>query len=212
MDAHHFLVDALRAARPDDSVLSEEGRDDRRRLNATRTWIIDPLDGSHDYSSGSPDWAVHVGLVVDGRPVAGSVAIPDHDTVDTTDDFAGPGSISIHDPHDPGRTEPVIIASRTQARWGFAVAEMLGGEALIAGSAGVKAMAVVQGRADVYLHPSGLYEWDACAPAAVAEAAGLTVCDIDGDPIDYNKPNPIVRGYIVARPRFLQPVLQVLHR
>lgn len=92
------------------------------------------------------------------------------------------------------------------------MAEMLGGEAIIAGSAGVKAMAVVRGRADVYLHPSGLYEWDACAPAAVAEAAGLTVCDIDGDPIDYNKSHPIVRGYIVARPRFLEPVLEILHR
>jgi 3'(2'), 5'-bisphosphate nucleotidase len=212
MAAHHFLMDRLAEARPDDAVLSEEGRDTRSRLDADRVWIVDPLDGSHDYSSGhSPDFAVHVGLVVDREPVAGAVSLPDADQVFATDGFLGPTGLSIHDPNDPGRTEPVIIASRMQARWGVAIAEMLGGSALIAGSAGVKAMAVVRGEADVYVHPSGMYEWDACAPAAVAAAAGLEVCDIDGNPLEYNKDYPAIRGLIVARSRFLQPVLDTLH-
>ncbi len=202
MEAHHLLLDRLAEARPDDAVLSEEGRDDRIRLTADRVWIIDPLDGSHDFSGYSSDYAVHVALVEDGRPTAAAVSIPELGVVHATDDPMA---------DDPERSAPVVIAGRTQARWAMAVAHVLGGEALVAGSAGVKAMAVVRGEADVYLHPSGLYEWDACAPAAVAEAAGLAVVDVDGGPIDYNKDYPIVRGFIVARPRFLQPVLNTLH-
>ncbi len=201
MQAHHFLLDRLAKARPDDAVLSEEGQDDRSRLQSERTWIIDPLDGSHDFSGYSSDYAVHVALVVDGRPTAAAVSVPEIDRVFATDD---------PEPDDPGRTEPVIISGRTQARWAMAVAHVLGGEALIAGSAGVKAMAIIRGAADVYLHPSGLYEWDACAPAAVAEAAGLVAVDIDGQPLDYNKDYPIVRGFVIARPRFLEPVLKTL--
>ena len=60
MAAHHLLLDRLAEARPDDAVLSEEGRDDRARLAAERVWIIDPLDGSHDFSGYSADYAVHV--------------------------------------------------------------------------------------------------------------------------------------------------------
>ncbi len=203
MAAHHYLMDRLAEARPDDAVLSEEGRDDRARLDAERVWIIDPLDGSHDYSSGhSKDYAVHVALVSDGQPVAAAVSVPEIDEVFATDDSF---------PEEPYRVKPIIIASRAQARWGVAIAEVLGGSALIAGSAGVKAMAVVRGDADVYIHPSGLYEWDACAPAAVAEAAGLEVCSIDGDPLDYNKDYPVIRGFIIARSRFLEPVLDALH-
>lgn len=211
MAAHHYLMDRLAEARPNDAVLSEEGRDNRDRLAAERVWIVDPLDGSHDYSSGhSQDYAVHVALVVDGKPVAGAVSIPEIDEVFATDDFQGPGNISIHDPNDPGRTEPVIIASRTQARWGIAIAEVLGGSAIIAGSAGVKAMAVVRGDADAYVHPSGMYEWDSCAPEAVAAAAGLEICDLSGNSLEYNKDYPVVRGFIIARSRFLEPVLNTL--
>ena len=201
MEAHHLLLDRLAQARPDDAVLSEEGRDDRSRLGSTRTWIIDPLDGSHDFSGYSSDYAVHVALVVDGTPTAAAVSVPEIGQVFATDDPR---------PDDPARLNPIIIAGRTQARWAMAVAHVLDGEALVAGSAGVKAMAIVRGQADVYLHPSGLYEWDACAPAAVAEAAGMVAVDIDGQPLQYNKDYPIVRGFVVARPRFLEPVLDTL--
>ncbi|MEM7323377.1 MAG: inositol monophosphatase family protein [Actinomycetota bacterium] len=202
MAAHHLLMDRLTEARPDDAVLSEEGRDNRNRLTADRTWIVDPLDGSYDYSSvSSRDYAVHVALVSDGQPIAGAVSLPAIGEVYATD---------TAEAKDPERTAPVIISGRSVARWGMAIASVLGGSAIIAGSAGVKAMAVVSGEADVYLHPSGLYEWDACAPGAVATAAGLEVCDLEGRPIEYNKDYPVVRGLIVARPRFLGPVLDAL--
>jgi 3'(2'), 5'-bisphosphate nucleotidase len=202
MEAHHLLVDRLAELRPADAVLSEEGRDDRSRLDSDRTWIIDPLDGSHDFSGYSHDYAVHVALVVDGQPAAAAVSVPEIGRVFATDDDP---------PDDPGRDAPIIVAGRSQARWAMAVAHVLGGDAMVAGSAGVKAMAVVRGDADVYLHPSGLYEWDACAPAAVAEAAGMVACDLDGRGLTYNKDYPIVRGFVVARPRFVEPVLSTLH-
>lgn len=204
MAAHHLLVDRLAEARPDDAVLSEEGRDSRERLSAARVWIVDPLDGSYDYSSiSSQDYAVHVALVSAGQPIAAAVSVPEIGEVFATDTVGQQAD-------DPGRTEPTIISGRSVARWGMAIAHVLGGSAMVAGSAGVKAMAVVRGDADVYLHPSGLYEWDACAPGAVAEAAGLTACDLDGKPIDYNKDYPVVRGFIIARDRFVDPVLGAL--
>lgn len=198
---HELLMDQLRQARPGDAVLSEEGVDDRRRLQADRVWIVDPLDGSYDFSSGSPHYAVHVALVSGGKPLAAAVAVPEIDQVFVTGD--GPAE-------DPGREEPVIVTGRSQARWAMMLAHALGGTAVTAGSAGVKAAAVVQGTADVYLHPSGLYEWDSCAPAAVAEAAGLVACDLEGEPLTFNKSRPVTPGLLIARRRFVEPVLSAL--
>jgi 3'(2'), 5'-bisphosphate nucleotidase len=196
--AHELLMDRLGRSRPDDAVLSEEGRDSRSRLAADRVWIVDPLDGSHDFSGQSPDYAVHVALVAGGRPIAAAVSVPEADRVFATDDEL---------PGDPGRDQPVLVSGRSQAGLARAVADRVGGQALVAGSAGVKAMAVVDGTADVYLHASGLYEWDACAPAAVAEAAGLVAVDIEGKPLEFNKARPIIRGLLIARARFVEPIL-----
>ena len=87
--AHHHIVDALARHRPDDVVLSEEGRDDPRRLDTDRVWIVDPLDGSSDYGY-SAHWSVHVALVVDGEPRAAAVAVPGWDTTWVTDPAPAP--------------------------------------------------------------------------------------------------------------------------
>ena len=159
-------------------------------------WIIDPLDGTRDYGlRGSVEWAVHVALVVAGRPVAAAVALPALGTLYGTLQDRVDGAVS-------GNDRPVVITSRSQ--WGEAeeVAAAIGGVVRNVGSAGVKAMAVVAGSADVYVHPSGLYEWDACAPAAVAAAAGLDVSGVDGSDLVFNKPRPVVPGLLVSRPEY----------
>ncbi|WP_324275654.1 inositol monophosphatase family protein [Blastococcus brunescens] len=74
--AQQVLAAGLSAARPADAVLSEEATDDRARLDAARVWIIDPLDGTREYSEGRHDWAVHVALWQDGELTAGAVALP----------------------------------------------------------------------------------------------------------------------------------------
>ena len=202
--AHERLVEELAAARPDDVVLSEEAADDRRRLDAERVWIVDPLDGTVDYSSPySDDFAVHVALVSRGVPVAAAVSLPARGRL------FGTATSSL--PAPPRRERPVVIASRAQAHWGQALADDLDGEVIIAGSAGVKAMAVVEGEADVYIHPTGLYEWDVCAPAAVAEAAGLFVSGIDGSELEFNQARPVVPGFVVSRPELAEPVLRAIN-
>jgi 3'(2'), 5'-bisphosphate nucleotidase len=193
--SHRFIVDALHELRPDDKVLSEEGMEDRSRLGADRVWIVDPLDGTREFGEpGRTDWAVHVALV-DGRgePIAGAVALPAVGITLSTD--PAPPLPPAH----PG--PPRIIVSRTRPpAVAIRVAEALGGDLVAMGSAGAKAMAVVLGEADVYAHAGGQYEWDNCAPAAVARATGLHASRIDGRPLVYNQSDPWLPDLLICRP------------
>ena len=162
--ANRYLMDRLRTERPDDGILSEESRDTLERMFKARVWIIDPLDGTREYGEERPDWAVHVGLAVDGIAQVGAVALPgiDGGLVLRSDRAAPPGA------HDGA---PRMLVSRTRpAAEALAVAEKLGCELVPMGSAGAKAMAVVLGQAEIYLHSGGQFEWDNCAPVAVARA------------------------------------------
>ena len=191
--SHEFLMAALRAARPDDAILSEEGKDDLARLDAERTWIVDPLDGTREFGEiPRTDWAVHVALVVAGAPVAGAVALPGLDL--TLSAASSPVLPAIGDP-------ARVIASRTRpGPAAEAIAEAIGGEMVFMGSAGAKAMAVVRGEADVYAHTGGQYEWDSCAPVAVAAAAGLHASRIDGSELVYNNADPYLPDLLICRP------------
>ena len=202
-DAHDLLVEELARHRPGDAVLSEEGTDDPVRLTAKRVWIVDPLDGSADFASpGSPEFAVHVALVEGGRAVAGAVSLPARARLYGTSVKATPGAA--------GRERPVVLSGRGGVYAARAVARAIGGEWAVAGSAGFKAMAVVAGEADVYIHPTGLWEWDVCAPAAVAIAAGLHVSDLDGAELVFNQRRPVVRGLLVSRPEYAAAVLDLV--
>src|SRR5688572_16247590 len=89
--SHLFLMEQLAEARPDDAVLSEEGKDDPVRLEADRVWIIDPLDGTREFGEvPRDDWAVHVALWERGELVAGAVARPAMGTTLATDHGHGP--------------------------------------------------------------------------------------------------------------------------
>jgi len=203
--AHVFLLELLAEEAPGDAVLSEEGRDDLRRLDHERVWIIDPVDGTREFSEpGRTDWAVHVALAIDGVAVAGAVALPARGLTLTTDPPPAPR------PDDEG--EPRILVSRSrppfQARL---IQESLGGRLVPMGSAGAKAMAVVLGEADVYAHAGGQYEWDNAAPAAVAHAAGLHATRLDGSPLRYNQRDPWLPDLLICRPDLAEGVLRALH-
>jgi 3'(2'), 5'-bisphosphate nucleotidase len=192
LDSHHFLVDALRDARPDDRVLSEEGAEDRARLGAHRVWIVDPLDGTREFGElGRTDWAVHVALVIDDQLAAGAVALP---AMGITYSTAEP---PVRPPGD-GAVRFVVSRSRPHPATLMA-AEVLGAELVPMGSAGAKAMAVVRGEAEVYAHAGGQYEWDSAAPAAVAISAGLHVSGADGSELKWNKPDPWQPHLLIAR-------------
>jgi 3'(2'), 5'-bisphosphate nucleotidase len=192
--AHAALSELLAAARPADPVLSEEGDDDGTRLASERVWIVDPLDGTREFGEpGRTDWAVHVALVVGCEPAAGAVALP---ALDITLGTAPPPPPP---PPADGRLTVVISRTRPPPAAGR-VAEALGADLVPLGSAGAKAMAVVRGQADAYVHAGGLYEWDSAAPVAVARAAGLHVSRLDGSPLRYNSPRPWLPDLLVCRP------------
>lgn len=194
--SHEFIMDRLRTHRPDDAILSEEGHDDLARLDASRVWIVDPLDGTREFGEiPRTDWAVHVALCEDGVPIAGAVALPGLDvtlsTVEPTPLAAGTGAA------------PRVIASRTRpGPAAEAIAQAIDGELVFMGSAGAKAMAVVRGEAEIYAHTGGQYEWDNCAPAAVALAAGFHASRLDGSPLLYNNENPYLPDLLICRPEY----------
>ena len=206
--AHLHLLTRLQEARPDDAVLSEEGADDAQRLDSSRLWVIDPLDGSRDYGFGNDEWAVHVGLVEDGKIAAGAVALPALDLLFHTGE--GKGAACAVDENNPNR-RPVIVTARSRVNAeGMLLAHELGADVFACGSAGVKAMLVVNGTADAYVHASPLYEWDVCAPAAVAQSAGLHVSDAAGDPLVFNQARPVVNSFLVCRPELVDDILSTL--
>jgi 3'(2'), 5'-bisphosphate nucleotidase len=201
--AHEFLVAELARHRPDDAVLSEEGDDDPSRLDASRVWIVDPLDGSSDYGWNG-QWAVHVGLAESGRPIAGAVAVPALGTTYVSDPAPEPITSRVG-------SRPVVVVARSRRHIdGAVLADSFDAEVVAVGSAGVKAMAVVRGEADAYVHGGGLYEWDSCAPVAVAQAAGLHCSRLDGSPLAYNKADPWSPGLIICRPALADPIMEVL--
>jgi len=198
--ANQFLVHAVRQQRPEDGLLSEEAKDTAERLAKSRVWIIDPVDGTREYGEARADWAVHVGLAVDGAPVLGAVALPDAGVVYRSD-------APVEVPPAPERLRMVVSRSRPAAE-ALYVAEKIGAELVPMGSAGAKAMAVIRGEADIYLHSGGQYEWDSCAPAAVALAHGLHASRIDGSPLVYNQRNTWLPDLLICRREHAALVLE----
>jgi 3'(2'), 5'-bisphosphate nucleotidase len=198
--AQDAILGVLSSARPDDVVFSEEAADDRRRLAADRVWIVDPLDGTREYGDpGRHDWAVHVALWSRGDLGPAAVALPGLDEVHVTD----------RPPTLPPRSGAVRIAvSRTRPpAVATTVADALGAELVPLGSAGYKTLGVVRGEVDAYVHAGGMYQWDSAAPVAVARAAGLTTCRLDGSPLVYNQPEPWLPDLLVCRPELAEPIL-----
>jgi len=208
--AHEFLMQALADHRPGDAVLSEEGKDDKVRLTADRVWIIDPLDGTREFSEvPRDDWAVHVALGErrgdGGDLVAGAVAQPG---LETTFSTAAPLTV-------PPRTSsrPRIAVSRTRPpAFVEELAREIDAELVPMGSAGAKVISVARDVTDAYVHAGGQYEWDSAAPVAVARAAGLHTSRADGAPLAYNQDDVLLPDLLVCRPELAEPITEFVRR
>jgi 3'(2'), 5'-bisphosphate nucleotidase len=201
--AHEYLVAALAAERPDDAVLSEEGKDDLVRLTRDRVWIVDPLDGTREFGEGDRvDWAVLVARWENGALVAGAVALPAQGVTFSSD--APPPLPALGDP-----LRLVVSRSRPPALV-TALAEELGAELVPMGSAGAKAMSVLQGASDAYVHGGGQYEWDSAAPVVVAAAAGLHTSRLDGSPLVYNQRDVLLPDLVVCQPAVAARLLEAI--
>jgi 3'(2'), 5'-bisphosphate nucleotidase len=201
--SNELILARLADARPDDAVLSEESKDSPERLGRERVWIVDPLDGTREWGERRTDWAVHVALAFDGVPRVAAVALPGLGKVLSTAEPPPPPPL--------GTGKPRLLVSRTRPP---KIAEYLAGaldaELVPLGSAGAKAMAVVQGDADVYAHSGGQYEWDSAAPVGVATAAGCHCSRIDGAPLVYNQADPYLPDLLVCRVDLAASVLEAV--
>jgi len=201
--SNEYILDRLRTSFPEDDVLSEETTRVAGSGRSPRLWIVDPLDGTREFSEPPrTDWAVHIALTIDGVACAGAVALP------------GCGltlSTATLPPLPPRGDGPVrVLVSRTRPpAHAAALAEQLDAELVPMGSAGAKAMAVVLGEADVYTHAGGQYEWDSAAPVAVATAAGLHASRLDGSPLRYGQANPWLPDLLICRPDLAQRVIAI---
>ncbi len=204
--AHDLLMALLAEHRPDDAVLSEEGADDRSRLTSKRVWIVDPLDGTREFSEPPrDDWAVHVALWEDGELTVGAVAQPG---LGTTFHTGEPPVVPAR-----GDGPPRIAVSRTRPpEFVAALAAELGAELVAMGSAGAKVISVVRDVTDAYVHAGGQYEWDSAAPVAVARAAGLHTSRADGRPLAYNQDDVLLPDLVVCRPELAEPILAFVRR
>ncbi|MBF4160286.1 3'(2'),5'-bisphosphate nucleotidase CysQ [Nocardioides sp. CBS4Y-1] len=199
--AHELLMRLVAEHRPDDAVLSEEGKDDKARLDADRVWIIDPLDGTREFSEPPrDDWAVHVALWSGGDLIAGAVAQP------VIGETFNTGTPPVVPPSTSERPRIAVSRSRPPA-FVEKLAESLDAELVPMGSAGVKMMSVVRDVADAYVHAGGQYEWDSAAPVAVARAAGLFTSRVDGSELVYNQDDVYLPDLIVCRPELSERIL-----
>ena len=208
--AQEVLAVLLAEHRPDDAVLSEEAADSAARLSASRVWIIDPLDGTREFSERPrPDWAVHVALwsrpdaTGPGDLIEGAVALPAEQLTFGTD------QPPVLPPASEGPIRLAVSRSRPPA-FVEQVAQILEAELVPMGSAGVKCASVWRGQADAYVHGGGQFEWDSAAPVAVARAVGLHTSRIDGSALEYNRANPSLPDLVVCRPELADRILRAI--
>lgn len=204
--ANKLILQRLREHRPNDAVLSEEAVDDVSRVHADRVWIVDPVDGTWEFSlPGRTDWAVHIALwqrdgSPSGRITDAAVALPARNEVYRTDTVTPP----------PPRPDGPILITASANRpppvlwW---LRERMDIQLVRIGSAGAKAMAVVRGDVDAYLHAGGQWEWDSAAPAGVVQAAGLHASRLDGSELIYNRRDPYLPDLLMCRPELSEPLL-----
>ena len=210
--ADGYLQGALQARWGDDGILSEETVDAPERLQRPWTWVVDPLDGTKEYSQGRHDWAVHVGIAFQGRIVAGAVAMPaigrvaaGRCTTGGTATLAGTGgdwptAFARDAGPGAGRLRFVVSRSHTPEIVQKVAAALGDAEQIPCGSVGFKVGMLLFGKADVYVHKKGLKEWDTGAPEAIARACGFAVCRLDGREHRYNQVDPRNDEIVVCRP------------
>jgi 3'(2'), 5'-bisphosphate nucleotidase len=203
--AHQLLVKELHRLYPDDDVRSEEGLE--HVSGKGRLWIVDPLDGTREFRQpGRSDWAVHVAMAIGEIAVVGAVALPALDLVIST------GAPPVLAEFDPAATPRLVVSRSRPPEVAYDVAHALGGVMIPMGSAGAKIAAVNLGAAEVYIHAGGQYEWDSCAPVAVAVASGLHASRLNGDPLRYGAVDAWLPDLVVCRPELADAVLAVTTR
>lgn len=215
--SNRVILDGLRQAFPGDAILSEESRDSEARLTAERVWIVDPLDGTKEFLARNGEFAVMIGLAVNAEPVLGVVYRPVGNVLYAA--ARGEGArIERNGDSTPLRLAPAkmdrlrLVGSRSHPDPLLGrMQEALGiTDVRPCGSVGVKCSLIAESECNLYIHPVPyLKEWDTCAPEALIREAGGSVTDCNGDPLRYNKPDPVQpHGIVVCAPGIAEDVLR----
>ena len=207
-EANDLIVGRLTLEFPDDGILAEESQDNERRLDKTRVWLIDPMDGTKNFIQRDGDFAVQIGLAIDRESVLGLVYQPARDVLYRA--LRGGGSWIESNGHPPARMsvsartnpqEMVLASSRSHRspRMEQVVSTFGFKNEVRRGSVGVKIGLITEQQADLYLHLSpSTKQWDTCAPQIILEEAGGRLTDLFGQPLRYNGVRIDNRNGIVA--------------
>ncbi len=220
--ANQHIVKRFREAFPEDGFLSEEIKDDLRRLEKERVWIIDPLDGTKEFIARNGEFSIMIGLSIQGKPVLGVVHQPSTGLIYTG--VVGQGAflheegdkIPLHVSDKENPREMILVSSRSHRQQ---IVDRIRRELRITqekvtGSVGLKVGKIVRQLADLYIHPSpGCKEWDLCGPHAILEAAGGVMTDCWGNPLRYNKKDVRAHnGLIASNGRIHDQIVAVVAR
>jgi 3'(2'), 5'-bisphosphate nucleotidase len=206
--ANELIVQGLRREFPDDGILAEESIDTERRLTKRRVWMVDPLDGTNGFIARDGDFAVQIGLAVEGRSVLGVVYQPLPDVLYRAVEGAGawieragfePERARVSDERQVERMR--LAASRTHRspRMDVVVHALGLKEEVRRGSVGIKVGLIIERQCDVYVHLSPrTKQWDTCAPEIILSEAGGRFTDLFGEPLTYNNVDVQNRNGLVA--------------
>jgi myo-inositol-1(or 4)-monophosphatase len=212
LEADTLLNKMLLEARPDYGWLSEETTDNTKRLEKKRVWVVDPIDGTKEFIIGLPQFAVSIGLIEDGKPIAACVHNPA--TKETFLAVLGSGSTLNGQPITTSTrsqlTGSTCLASRSETKRGdwdcfkseFAITTM--------GSIAYKLALVAAGSYDISFTLTPKNEWDFCAGALLVTEAGGKITHKDGAECHYNKKNPLVRSLLASNGTLHSSLLQRL--
>ena len=197
--ADRILREKLLAERPVYGWLSEETQDSLERLSRSHVWVVDPIDGTRSFVAGHPEWGISIGLAIDGEAVLG--VIYNAATDELFHAVRGRGAWRNSEPiHTRGahRERPTLLASRSEIGRGELEPFRSSYEVVPLGSTAYKMMRVAAGEADVFLSRGPKSEWDLCAAVVIVNEAGGRVTDSEGQTLNFNRPDPAVRGTIAA--------------
>jgi len=214
LEANQCIHAAIHAAFPDDGWLSEETRDSAERLDKTRVWIIDPLDGTKEFINHIPEFCVCIGLVEHGVPVLGVEYNPVREEL-----FAGARGSSVSLNGTPVRTSMQhelaaarMLASRSETdrgEWDEFKAELT---IELTGSVAYKLALIAAGRGDATFSLTPKNEWDICAGAALIAEAGGQITDRYGKPLRFNQRDTRLPGLIASNDVLYEPIIDLLRR
>jgi 3'(2'), 5'-bisphosphate nucleotidase len=211
---NELIVRGLCEAFPEDGILAEESVDTERRLTRERVWMVDPLDGTKGFIAGTGDFAVQIGLAVEGRARLGVLYAPATDVlywaarghgawVVRPTSEAGKSAqaerLGVTRETEPGRMRLAESRSHRGPRMESLVRALGVRAAVRSHSVGIKVGLLVERQADLYIHLSPkTKQWDTCAPEAVLAEAGGRMTDLWGEPLRYNTPDVLNRNGIVS--------------